>query len=170
MRLVSQLGQTCFRFNRKDGSQVELEISSHPVKIQGKHLVLGMARDLTKRRQAEKALQESEERYRELVEDASLVVFSADSRGYFTYVNPRVIQLTGYSEQVIIGKHFTFLVEQTWKARVRRFYLKQLVKRSSDTTLEFPIPTRSGDVKWVEQSVAIISTREGGHRISGHSS
>ena len=153
-------GPDLFRFNRKDGSQVELEISSHPVKIQGKHLVLGMARDLTKRRQAEKALQESEERYRELVEDASLVVFSADSRGYFTYVNPRVIQLTGYSEQVIIGKHFTFLVEQTWKARVRRFYLKQLVKRSSDTTLEFPIPTRSGDVKWVEQSVAIISTRE----------
>jgi PAS domain S-box-containing protein len=49
-----------FVLNRKDGSKVTAEIVTHPVKIKGHILVLGMARDISERKQAEEMLRESE--------------------------------------------------------------------------------------------------------------
>ncbi len=45
-----------FTLNRKDGGQIEVEISTHPVKIKGQILVLGIARDITERRQAKEEI------------------------------------------------------------------------------------------------------------------
>jgi PAS domain S-box-containing protein len=47
-----------FKLIRKDGSAFYAEISTHPVKIGGKNLVLGIARDITERRLAADALRE----------------------------------------------------------------------------------------------------------------
>jgi PAS domain S-box-containing protein len=45
-----------FTLNRKDGTQVPVEISTFPIKIDGQSLVLGIARDITERKRAEEAL------------------------------------------------------------------------------------------------------------------
>jgi PAS domain S-box-containing protein len=49
-----------FVLNRKDGSQVTLEIRTFPVKTKGQVLVLGIARDITKRKKIEEQLQQSQ--------------------------------------------------------------------------------------------------------------
>jgi len=49
-----------FILNRKDGKQVTVEISTYPTKFKGKSLVLGIARDITKRKETEKTFIESE--------------------------------------------------------------------------------------------------------------
>ena len=46
-----------FTLIRKDGSEIKVEIATHPVKIEGKTLVLGIARDITERKRAEEAIQ-----------------------------------------------------------------------------------------------------------------
>ncbi|MCH8272934.1 MAG: PAS domain S-box protein, partial [Candidatus Marinimicrobia bacterium] len=46
-------GPTVFVFNRKDGSKIELEVRTHPVKIGGRKLVLGIARDISARKKIE---------------------------------------------------------------------------------------------------------------------
>ena len=48
-----------FTLNRKDGSQISLGIRTFPVKIEGKTLVLGIARDITERKKAEGQLEHS---------------------------------------------------------------------------------------------------------------
>lgn len=48
-----------FVLNRKDGSQVPLEISTFPVKIKGQSLVLSIARDITERKKAEERIKAS---------------------------------------------------------------------------------------------------------------
>ena len=48
-----------FVLNRKDNSKITIEISTYPVKIKGKTLVLGIARDITERKQAEERLKKS---------------------------------------------------------------------------------------------------------------
>jgi len=47
------VGPVEFRLNRKDGSQVDVEIRTYPVKIGGQTVVLGMARDISERKKAE---------------------------------------------------------------------------------------------------------------------
>jgi len=48
--------------NRKDGSQVQVEVSTHPVEIQGQTYVLGNVRDITERKRAEEEIKELEQK------------------------------------------------------------------------------------------------------------
>ena len=62
------------------------------------------------RHEAAAALRESEERYRTLVENASDVVFRTDENGYFTFINPAALRISGYEEGEIIGKHYKMFI------------------------------------------------------------
>lgn len=53
-------GPDQFTLNCKNGSQIQVEISTYPVKIKGKTVVLGIARDITERKKAEQLLKDSE--------------------------------------------------------------------------------------------------------------
>ena len=144
---------------RKDGSQVDIEITTRPVRIDGRRLVLGIARDITERKRIEQALQEREEQYRRMVEDVAHVVFTADNAGLFTYVNPQAAQLTGFATNEILGRHFTFLIRPDWKGHVVRFYREQMESGERSTTLQFPIVTKQGGVRWVEQLLTRIGSK-----------
>ena len=86
-----------FSLNRKDGSIVTVEIRTHPVRIAGQRLVLGIARDISVRKQAEKSLQESEERFRDLFDNAHDLVQSIGADGHFRYVNRAWLETLGYT-------------------------------------------------------------------------
>ncbi len=102
------------------------------------------------------ALRTSEHRYRQLVEEAGDAVYSADPKGYFTYISPAGRRLIGYTEAQIIGRHFTEFIPAPWREQVRAFYVKQLRDQVRQTTFEFPIETKSGEIKWVEQVVTLL--------------
>jgi PAS domain S-box-containing protein len=94
-----------------------------------------------------------------MVETAGDVIYTASTRGCFTYVNPRVEKLLGYSPQQIIGRHFTDFVAPLYQQQVETFYRQQYQQRTAETTLEFPLVTASGDDIWIEQIVVLL--REG---------
>jgi len=58
-----------FTLIRKDGSRVETEIRTYPVKIKGKSLVLGIARDITFRKQAEEKLKKAHDELEKRIEE-----------------------------------------------------------------------------------------------------
>jgi len=61
-----------FTLNRKDGTQVCIETRTHPIKTSGQSLILGLARDITERKQAEATLRENERTLRESQEIAKI--------------------------------------------------------------------------------------------------
>ena len=99
--LGKSTGPDEFSLKRKDGSIVAVEIRTHPVRIAGKRLVLGIARDISLRRHAEKSLQESEERFRDLFDNAHDLVQSIGRDGHFRYVNRAWLKTLGYTSNEI---------------------------------------------------------------------
>ena len=123
--------------------------------------LLVFSEDITVRKQAEHALQESREQYRQLVEDATDVVYRTDANGYFTFVNPAAVQLTGRSEASLIGLRFTDLVHPDSVVAARRFYYRQFLTQQPSSYYEFPLLQAEGKVVWVGQNVRLLFSSAG---------
>jgi PAS domain S-box-containing protein len=67
--------------------------------------VLVFAQDITERRQAEAALQESERQYRLLMEEASDGIVVLDLAGYFRMANAKVCDMVGYTREELLHLH-----------------------------------------------------------------
>lgn len=69
-------------------------------------VVVGCGVDITKRVLNEKLLQESEQKYKELVNNLQDIIFNIDKFGNFTFLNPAWEKITGYKSDEYIGKNY----------------------------------------------------------------
>jgi len=97
-----------FVMNRKD-NKVTVEVSTYPVKIKGRNLILGIARDITERKQTEQAIKESESRFKELFNNTNsgIAVYEAKDNGrdfIFKDFNQAAEKIDKLKRDDIIGK------------------------------------------------------------------
>jgi PAS domain S-box-containing protein len=94
------------RYIRKDGQIVWVRLSSCLIRDSaGRPLhFLPMVQDITERLQVEKALRESEERYRRIVDTTTEGTAVTDENFCLTFVNPRLAEMVGYSAEEMLGR------------------------------------------------------------------
>ena len=122
---------------------------------------------LTMIKKAQEALRESEERYRNVVENANDAIYIIMPDG-FKYVNPAFEALTGYASKEVYKKEFNFwniihrsdikLIKEREKSRKR--------EREIPNRYEFRIRAKDGKTKIVEASTVVIG-REGEAKVMG---
>jgi len=89
---------------RKDGKLIPVEINSKLIDYEGEPCLLSVARDITKRQQAEKKLHESEEKFQKAFRNAPIpMTITSVADGRFVDVNDAFVSLTGYSRGKAIG-------------------------------------------------------------------
>jgi PAS domain S-box-containing protein len=104
--------------------------------------VLGVSRDITERREAERALQESEDRYRKLVEISPDAVILHRERKVI-YANPAAVRLVGAGDaEKLLGREILDLVQPEYRDAVRANIAKDL---SGETTPPMVLQLRRGD-------------------------
>ncbi len=114
-------------------------------------------RNITDRKRAENQLQESERRFRQIVENASDIIYRVDTNGCITYANPSTMHILGYdSEKEVIGKHHLELVAPEVRPEVKHFYLRQFLRKTPTTYHELPIIAGDGREVWLGQNVQLI--------------
>jgi len=118
-------------------------------------------RDITDHKQAERQLQESEARFRQIVENASDLIYRVDSNGCITYANPAVVRVLGYErEKEVLGKYYLDLVAPEMRFKVKRTYQHQFVSKTPTTYHEFPVIAVDGRELWLGQNVQLIYESE----------
>lgn len=100
------------------------------------------------------ALSQSEWRYRHMVESASDIVCTLDDQGFFSYANQPITKYTEYTEEELLGRHFTEIVLPEWKNRVLKTCIIDTREFGEKCVMEFPINTKSGGICWLEQTIA----------------
>ena len=103
-RLGYPSGPDEFVLNRKDGKQVFLETRTFPTVIREQHLVLGIARDITKRKQAEEELRESRQQLSDIIDFLPDATFVIDNEGKVIAWNRAIEEMTGISAADMLGK------------------------------------------------------------------
>ena len=114
---------------------------------------------------AARALRESQERYRHIIENANEIIYRADFHGRFTYVNPAATRMTGYAEEELLGRQYLDLIDADYRDAAVRFYEHQFRTRTPSTYFEFPMIAKSGARIWVGQNVLTVLD---GDRIVGY--
>ena len=70
----------------------------------------GIQRDITEKRRLQEQLRASENRYRNLVEQANDMVLVFNNRGEFVFANKKFFELTNYKASDIWGKNISEIV------------------------------------------------------------
>jgi PAS domain S-box-containing protein len=138
-------------YRRADGSPLDVEVAALPLRYGNRDAVQVIARDITENVRAQQALEASEERYRELVEDVTDILYTADCEGRFLSLSRSFERSTGYRVEEWIGRPFTELfTPHSVPAAIDHF--AQALGGNAGIIREYDIPARSGAVVTVEVS------------------
>jgi PAS domain S-box-containing protein len=97
-----------------------------------------------------------EESYIRLIRNAYDLMLGTDASGHLTWVNPRVVEITEYPEDELIGKHYLLFIREDYQKRVRKFYGRQFAKKIPNTYFRLPIVTKSETELWLGLNVQAI--------------
>jgi two-component system cell cycle sensor histidine kinase/response regulator CckA len=142
---------------RKDGSTFPVIASANPIIHDNKSIgARGIVINITQRKRAEADLQESEEKYRLLVENAGEAIFVAQD-GMLKFVNQNTTEIIGYSKEELTSKPFHEFIHPDDRGMVLDRHLKRLKGQELPSVYPFRIVNKSGDFKWVELNAVIVN-------------
>ena len=120
-----------------------------------------------RRKEAEKRLinikdelSANEIKYRNLIENSGVVMYTTSINGCITFCSSKAFQLTEYTVKELTGMHFTKLIDAEWVEEVKGKYKSQAKNNIEETMIEFCIRTKHGALKWVEQSAILVSEND----------
>ncbi len=106
--------------------------------------------DITSQKDAEEELRQNREKYRELVENVSDVVFSLDNRGIVTYASPAVTRVLGYQPDAVTSHHFSdFLLPGDVPSANEGYASLEERANQGPLTVDWQVKTGTGDERWV---------------------
>lgn len=134
---------------KKDGSLVEVELHAKCLLADGEYCgAFALFRDITKRVEAETALRQSEEVFRTLSAAAPVGIFRADANGRLSYVNERLLAITGLSMEKASSGDWSEAIhpgDRPWvMARSR-----EAIQKHEEFSFQHRFVKSGGEIVWV---------------------
>jgi PAS domain S-box-containing protein len=136
-------------FIRKDGRFFPVVYSASPLKTEGKTvgIVVGF-RDDTLRREAERAVRESEQRFRLIADTAPVMIWMSDVEKQITYLNQTWLDFTGRPLDQALGHRWIEVLDPDEVERCRDVYVKAFDQREP-FEVEHRLRRHDGEYRWV---------------------
>src|SRR5689334_6298303 len=117
--------------------------------------VIGVATDITENRRAENSIRESEERYRELFENANDIIYTHDLQGNFTSLNRSGERITGYSREEAAKMNVADVIAPDY-LNLAHEMMAQKTSKGVSTVYELDIVTKQGKRVRLEVSTRLM--------------
>ena len=137
-----------FTFRRKDGSEVTIEVRTYPVRFGDEVLVLGIARNITLRKKAERALAESRGFRQAILDNIPDPAWLKDIQGRFLACNEPLAQLCGLEAKDVIGKTILDVIPADAERLIRED--QEVVATGKPIRVERTITDALGRTRWFE--------------------
>ena len=138
------------RHRRKDGSLLDVEISTNGAVFTGKKLIFCVVRDISEKKTVQRKLEERENRFRALIQNSSDIIRVLDQNGRITYESDSAQRILGYSSEYMIGKDPREFIHPDDRARVTQDLQGVYDRTNSGLPTEFRIRKADGEYIWVD--------------------
>jgi diguanylate cyclase (GGDEF)-like protein/PAS domain S-box-containing protein len=153
---------------RKDGSLYDEAATIFPIKDENGQIInfAAVKRDVTAQVEAERAIQESERRYRLLADNASDVIWTMNLEGRFTYISPSVEALRGYTPAEVLQQSLRQALSPQSADIAEQIFAHALANIQANreipqTMLELEQSCKNGGYVWTESRISILHNDEG---------
>ena len=124
-------------------------------------VLLQLNADISRRKKAEAELIDSEAKYKSLIENVGVVMYTTDIKGYLVFANQQITSLTGYTWEELAGKHYSIFLDSSDAEELIGYYKQQFEAKTKATNREVRIRTKPGSYKWVELSALLLHSEDG---------
>ncbi|MCX6120741.1 MAG: PAS domain S-box protein [Ignavibacteriales bacterium] len=146
----------------KDGHIFPIEVSTTIITLGGREMVLGIDRDITERKRAEKALRQSEENYRSIFDNAAEGIFQSTPEGKFLKANLTMARILGFSSPEELIRERTDIARQSYVHPEQREEFKRLMEQQNKVSgIEYEVPRKDGSLVWVSETAQTVRDAAG---------
>lgn len=133
--------------------------------VENCYLFDSLRAEISERRSAEKALQQSEERFRSIFDASALGIKVLELDGEIIQTNAALQQILEYSADELVGRHYTDFVHPDDVEPARQHLENLVCGEYSESSLEHRLVAKSGELRWVNSTYASVKDRHDGKDI-----
>ena len=162
MRILEEKGEISFEveYIRKDGSLLPLMVKAKYADWGGKKVIMSIATDISDHKSMEKALKESEERYRNIIEDQTEFISRFLPDGTHIFVNQAYCNYFGYKREYLLGRRFIPDIHPDDRRRVEEFFAG-LTPDHPVGSIDQRIIMPGGEIRWQLWSDRAVFDKDG---------
>jgi PAS domain S-box-containing protein len=149
------------KLQRKDGSSFDGEINARKIMFDSEPGIQVLVRDITERKQAEKKLRESEEKYRTILENIEEGYYEVDIAGNFTFFNDSLCRMLGYIKDELMGMNNRQYTDQENAKKLYQAFNKVYKTGEPEKGFDWKVIRKDGTIRFVEASVSLIKDYRG---------
>ena len=141
-------------FLHSNGSVFPMDMTTSLIPWDGSRAILFTLRDVSEHDLTQSARWESESRFKSLSENASDIIYTLDTKGRITYVNPAWERILGYRRESVMGRHFADFTRKQDRDNYARTFnrvngIKETVKDATAALVH-----RNGSIRFFKISCA----------------
>jgi PAS domain S-box-containing protein/putative nucleotidyltransferase with HDIG domain len=146
-----------YKLIRKDGTTGFAELAGFPLQNPKGEVIgfRGVGRDITERRQMEEALQQSEEKYRTIIENIQDGYFEVDLAGTFTFFNESLREIHGYPKEELMGMNHRQYADKENAKKVFDAFNEIFKTGITGSIFEYEIIRKDGTRRQIEVSASL---------------
>lgn len=143
------------RYGRSDGTWVWVNVAVSALRDGHglPHGLLAVVQDIDARKRAEQALRESEARFREMADNAPVMVWVTDQEGRCNFLSQSWYDFTGQTQETGLGFGWINAVHPSDRERTRQVFVGASGRKES-FQLEYRLRRRDGEYRWAIDAAA----------------